>query len=202
MQTQLQLDDIARIAETGFHIALRVAFQSAMEEVNTFPIEWCEQYGEKRMMMNDPCLAWAVKHSGAIRWDLLAARDGHGVLRAAQSYGLRHGLTVAVQDSDSPHLFSHGNFTRGDRPFTEIETKLLLAYLKRRHSETGPDVALTVAEREALRKVMDGLRLKEIAHDFGVSEGAIKQRLRNAKQKLEARTSTHAVIIAARRGLL
>ena len=36
--------------------------------------------------------------------------------------------------------------------------------------------------------VKDGKRLKQIAHELGVSEGAVKQRLKNAKTKLGAAT--------------
>ena len=54
----------------------------------------------------------------------------------------------------------------------------------------------------ALGMVRDGLLLKEIANALGVSEGAIKQRLKNAKKKLGAKTSTQAAATAAQHGLI
>lgn len=51
----------------------------------------------------------------------------------------------------------------------------------------APPTNLTKAELEALRMVKDGLLVKEIANILGVSEGAVKQRLRNAKSKLGAK---------------
>ena len=50
--------------------------------------------------------------------------------------------------------------------------------------------------------VKDGKRLKEIAHELSVSEGAVKQRLKNAKAKLDAKTSTQAATIAAQHGII
>ena len=58
---------------------------------------------------------------------------------------------------------------------------MLTAYVTRRHIEKAPPRNITDAELEALRMVKDGMRLKQIAHSLGVSEGAVKQRLRNAK---------------------
>ncbi len=45
---------------------------------------------------------------------------------------------------------------------------------------------LTKAEREVLEKLHQGKGLKEIAHELWVSEGAIKQRHKNAKIKCKS----------------
>jgi LuxR family transcriptional regulator len=50
--------------------------------------------------------------------------------------------------------------------------------------------------------VRDGKRLKEIAFDLGVTEGAVKQRLKNAKIKLGAKTGTQAAALASQYGLI
>ena len=50
--------------------------------------------------------------------------------------------------------------------------------------------------------VKDGLLMKEIADLLGVSEGAVKQRLKNAKLKLGAKTGTHAATMATSFGLI
>ncbi len=49
---------------------------------------------------------------------------------------------------------------------------------------------------EALQLVKNGILVKEIADGVGVSEGAIKQRLKSAKRKLGAKNSTQAATIA------
>jgi LuxR family transcriptional regulator len=50
--------------------------------------------------------------------------------------------------------------------------------------------------------IKDGKRLKEIAFDLGVTEGAVKQRLKNAKTKLGAKTGTQAAALASQYGLI
>ena len=79
---------------------------------------------------------------------------------------------------------------------------MLHAYVKRRHAEMAPPKNLTMAELEALGMVKDGKRLKEIAFDLGVTEGAVKQRLKNAKTKLGAKTGTQAAALASQYGLI
>jgi LuxR family transcriptional regulator len=66
----------------------------------------------------------------------------------------------------------------------------------------APPTNLTMAELEALRMVKEGMRLKQMAHALGVSEGAIKQRLRNAKLKLGASTGAQAATRASDYGLI
>jgi len=70
------------------------------------------------------------------------------------------------------------------------------------HIEMVPPTNLTAAELEALRMVKNGLLMKEIANLLGVTEGAVKQRLKNAKTKLGAKTSTHAATKATSFGLI
>ena len=74
--------------------------------------------------------------------------------------------------------------------------------LERLHLEMAPPSNLTRAELEVLRMIKGGFRLREIAGHLGVTEGAIKQRLKNARGKLDARNASHAVSLAARAGLI
>ncbi|KMW60742.1 hypothetical protein AIOL_000907 [Candidatus Rhodobacter oscarellae] len=50
--------------------------------------------------------------------------------------------------------------------------------------------------------VKDGLLMKEVANLLGVTEGAVKQRLKSAKSKLGAKTGTHAATRATTFGLI
>ena len=50
--------------------------------------------------------------------------------------------------------------------------------------------------------VRDGLLIKEIAVMLGVTEGAIKQRLKGARLKLGAKTGSQAVSVAAATGMI
>ena len=202
MSSTLGPEDIAEIAPAGYYIALRLGFAFPVEEINNLPPAWVSHYTQQRFMMFDPVVRWAYSHTGMIRWSELDIDDPRNVMGQAQTFGLRYGAIVAVFDGNAAGQRSYGSFARSDRELTDIEMKLLQAYLSRRHVEMSPPTNLTDAEITALSMVKDGKRLKQIAFDLGVSEGAVKQRLKNAKAKLEANTSTQAAAIASQHGLI
>ena len=115
---------------------------------------------------------------------------------------MRYGVTISIFDGGTDGQRSFASFTRSDREYTDLEVKLLRVFLKRRHNETAPPTNLTQAELEALSMTKDGKRLKEIAFELSVSEGAVKQRLKNAKLKLGAKTGTQAATMASQYGLI
>ena len=61
---------------------------------------------------------------------------------------------------------------------------------------------LTAAELETLTMVKNGLLMKEIACVLGISESAIKQRLKNARLKLNAKTGSQAAATATMLGMI
>lgn len=62
--------------------------------------------------------------------------------------------------------------------------------------------ALTARELEVLHHLAAGYSNKQIAADLGVSEGTIKLHVNHIFRKLHARGRTHAISIAAKRGLI
>lgn len=195
-------DEIGELAPAGYYIALRIGFAFPMEEINAFPEAWISHYTNQRFMLFDPAVRWAYAHVGTVLWSELANDDPRRVIAQAQTFGMRYGVTISVLDSGADAQRSFGSFTRSDRDFSALEVKLLHAYMKRRHNETAPPTNLTKAELEALGMVKDGKRLKEIAYELSVSEGAVKQRLKNAKRKLGAKTGSQAAALASQYGLI
>lgn len=195
-------DDVAQLAPAGHYIALRIGFAFPMEEVNELPLDWVEHYTKHRFMLFDPVVRWAYSHTGSCRWSELPLEDPKRVIQQARSFGLRFGVTVSVMDKSTNAQRSFASFVRGDREYSDLEVKLLQAFIMRRHNETAPPTNLTRAELEALSMVKNGKRLKEIAHELSVSEGAVKQRLKNAKLKLGAKTGTQAATLANQYGLI
>ena len=202
MSALLEPDDIGQLAPAGYYIALRIGFAFPMEEINELPKDWVDHYTRQRFMLFDPAVRWAYANVGSVRWSELANEDPKRVIGQAQTFGLRYGVTVSVLDSESGGQRSFASFLRGDREFTDLEIKLLNAFMTRRHNETAPPTNLTRAELEALGMVKDGKRFKEIAFELNVSEGAVKQRLKNAKLKLGAKTGTQAAALASQYGLV
>ncbi len=190
-------EDLVTVSPAGYYIALRIGFAFPMEEINALPQQWIDHYTRNRLMLFDPVMRWAHSNTGTIAWSALRHDDPQGVLGMAAAFGMRFGLTVAVFDDNADGQRSFGSFSRLDREFSDLETRLLQTYLTRRHAEMSPPTNLTNAELEALVMVKDGKRLKQIAYDLGVTEGAVKQRLKNAKTKLQAKTSTQAAALAS-----
>lgn len=194
--------DISKVATGGYYLALRVGFAFPMEEVNALPPEWVEHYTHERFMLHDPVIRWVYSNSGAIRWSEITLPDDRKVLRQAEQFGLRYGVAICCFDNNPEGQRSFGTFVRPDREFEDREIRGLTGLVNRLHYEKAPPTTLTMAELEALRMVKQGMRLKQIAHVLGVSEGAIKQRLKNAKIKLGAATGTQAATKASDFGLI
>nr|WP_246003803.1 autoinducer binding domain-containing protein [Histidinibacterium lentulum] len=202
MARQLTPDDLRMLSPGGHYVALRLGFAFPMEEINHLPQDWVEHYTTQRYMLNDPVIRWIYANTGAIRWSDIQLDDPKRILAQARTFGLRYGLAVSVFDNNPEGQRSFGTFVRGDREFSDDEAAVLTAWVSRRHIEKAPPRNITDAELEALRMVKDGMRLKQIAHSLGVSEGAVKQRLRNAKRKLGAQTGPQAVTLATEFGLI
>ncbi len=202
MTVALQPEDVRRVAEAGYYLALRVGFAFPMEEVNLLPAPWVEHYTSERYMLADPVIQWLYSNTGAVRWSSITLPDPRGIMQQAKKFGLRYGVAICVFDGNAEGQRSFGSFARSDREFEMSEITDLSAYVERLHFEKAPPRNLTAAEIEALAMIRDGKRLKQIAYELGVTEGAIKQRLKNAKLKLGAKTGPQAAAWASQFGLI
>lgn len=191
-----------RWATSGFYIGLRVGFAFPMAEHNAFPKDWVETYTREGLMLHDPLMKWVYGSVGATRWSMINIDDSAGVLRRASDFGLKYGAGIVCLDKNGGSQRSFGLFARDDREFTDDEIDMFFTAIAELHSTKTPPSNLTDAELEVLRMLRDGLLIKQIAGDLGVSQGAVKQRLKNAKQKLEARTTNHATALAIEYGLI
>jgi len=188
--------EFSSIATAGFYVALRIGFAFPLDERNEFPAGWVKYYTDNGLMLRDPVVRWAYENVGATRWSDLEPSDSFGVLDKAKQYGLSYGVVICCATPGPKKQRTYGTFSRDDREFSSDEVALLGARLRQLHESATPPSNLTNAELEALRFVKEGLRLKEIAYQLGVSEGAIKQRLAGAKRKFGAKTNAHAATMA------
>lgn len=62
----------------------------------------------------------------------------------------------------------------------------------------GPAINLTSREQEILQRVAEGLNYDEIALQLFLSTGTVKTTMQRVRDKLRARSSAHAVLIAER----
>jgi LuxR family transcriptional regulator len=198
------LDEIAfsDLAPAGYYIAVRLGFAFPLAEYNALPELWVEHYTRQGLMLDDPVMRWAYDNIGTIRWSELQVPDPRGVLSLAEGYGLAHGVVAVCGGAGREVQRSFGSFARGDREFSDLEIALLARKLAKLHIDMAPPSNLTRAELEVLRMVKSGMKLREIAERLRITEGAIKQRLKNARAKLGARNSSHAVSLAVAAGLI
>ncbi len=202
MQQAAEGREFSQIAPAGYYIALRVGFAFPIAETNALPDAWIDRYTQAGFMLFDPVMQWLYSHAGATRWSAITLPDPLGVLAEAAGHGLVYGAAISCASTGTEGQRSFGSFARADREFTDEEIVRLGQKLRRLHEAMAPPTNLTEAELEALGMVREGLLLKEIAGRLGVSEGAIKQRLKNAKLKLGARTISQGVSIAVGYGLI
>jgi LuxR family transcriptional regulator len=190
------------LAPAGHLLCLRLRFATPLFEVNAFPPAWIEHYTRQGLMGADPAIRWIHAQQGAIRWSEIELEDPRGVLAEAAAHGLRFGAALSHLDTGPGRPRSFGLMARADRDFTDDELGQLLAALRARHDSLAPPSNLTAGEVDTLRLLRDGERLKQIAYRLGVTEGALKQRVRSARAKLAARTAAEAISRAAGFGLI
>lgn len=202
MTNVIDRDVLRDLAPAGYYVALRVGFAFPLVEMNELPPAWVEQYTVNRFMLFDPVIQWVYSQTGAIRWSAIDRPDPRGVFRLAATHGLRFGVAISFVEGETDAQRSFGSFSRSDREYTIDEVEVLERSIQRLHRENAPPSNLTSAELEALRMISEGMRLKQIAFELGVTEGAVKQRLKNAKGKLGAQTGAQAASKARDFGLL
>lgn len=202
MIDKADLDFLTTLAPSGFYLAVRVGFAFPIAEANTLPEEWVSKYTKLGYMMQDPVLRWVYGTTGLIRWSEIEIEDPRKILQDAKTVGLKYGVAVSCLGDNDDGLRSFGSFCRSDREFSAEESGILQHIVGELHQSFAPPKNLTRAELEVLVMVKDGLLMKQIADDLGISLGAVKQRLKNAKFKLNAKTSSHAAALAIQFGLI
>jgi aldose 1-epimerase/LuxR family transcriptional regulator len=191
------------IAPAGHYVALRLGFISPEEELNTFPSNWIDHYTSNGLALYDPLMRWIYSSHGAVRWSALDLPDPMAVMSAYARFGMPFGAVVCVTADEERPRRTFGYFAREDRELSQHELGELEATLRAVHfQEPDEEESLTRAQTEALKLLSRGMRLKEIAHVLGISESAVKARLKSAMARMDARTPVQAASIASQRGLL
>jgi LuxR family transcriptional regulator len=198
----VDFDRYGALAPAGFYIAIRVGFAFPMVEHNRLPQSWIREYGTSGLIVHDPAMSWAYKNCGVARWSELGEDDSQGVLELARNHGLNYGAVSSCVDDDDASQRSFGFFCRSDREFHEDELATLHRGVVDTHRSHARPKTLTAVEIETLGLVKNGLLMKEIASILGVSESAIKQRLKNARLKLNAKTGSQAAARATMLGMI
>ena len=196
---ELGLARLKRLAPMGYALGLHIRFASAHIMVQTYDPAWIERYTSRGYMLCDPLISWGFAVTGVSRWSALGFPDPHDIFGQAADFGLRFGVAV----SHGPHTSrTIGGFAREDREFTDEEISKIEDTVKLLHKEATPPDSLTPSQRHALRLVASGHRYAEAAALLGISESALKARLKSARERLYARTTAEAIQRAQEYNLL
>lgn len=190
MTIDLGLARLGRFAPAGYALGLHVRFASAHIMVQTYDPAWIERYTANGHMLSDPVVLWGFANTGACRWSALGMPDPNNIMGQAAEFGLNYGVAVATGPLNSRSI---GGFARSDREFTDTEIAQIVSTVELLHAESTPPEALTKAQKQALRMVATGHRHAEAAAILGISESALKARLKSARDRLYARTTAEAV---------
>lgn len=181
---------LTALSPAGYALGLHIRFASAQIMVNTYDPRWVDLYTSRGYMLCDPLISWGFGTEGAIRWSALNHPDPHGVLQQAKAYGLNFGVAVSFGPTSSRSI---GGFARSDREFTDAEITAIAQLVQGLHRETEPPERLSTAQIDSLRLIANGFRYSEAAFRLGISESALKARLRIARERLMCRTTAEAV---------
>ncbi|RYI34996.1 MAG: LuxR family transcriptional regulator [Acetobacteraceae bacterium] len=186
----VELQNMARLATSGYFIGLHIRFTSPLFTFQTYDQRWIDHYTENGYVLRDPMTAWGFSRTGWIRWSDPALLDPFGLFKEAAQYGLLFGATVACGPIKSRTIAS---FSRSDREFRDEEIAKIEMTVLRLHDLSEPPEALTEAQIEALRMIAGGDRFAAAAEKLGISESALKARITTARNRLMARTTAEAI---------
>lgn len=186
----VELQNLARLATSGYFIGLHIRFTSPLFTFQTYDQRWIDHYTENGFVLRDPMTAWGFSRTGWIRWSDPALLDPFGLFKEAAQYGLNFGATVACGPIKSRTIAS---FARSDREFREEEVAKIEKTVLRLHDLSEPPEALTEPQIEALRMIAGGDRFAAAAEKLGISESALKARITTARNRLMARTTAEAI---------
>lgn len=117
----------------GFAIGLHLAFTTSKYIIQTYAKAWMEEYSRRGLLLTDPTVRWGVENLGAIRWSTLREQDEAGVIDAASEFGLKYGVSIAVERNGSRSL---GSFASPTAEFSDAVIADLTAALEELHDLT------------------------------------------------------------------
>ena len=194
-----ELRQLEELAPVFYVLGYHIRYNSATLMYRTYPDEWMDLYTQNGYMLTDPLVAWGVANQGSARWSALNVPDPNDVLIKAQEFDLNFGIAVSCGLETSRTI---GGFARTDREFTDQEMQDVQEIVLHMHRETAPAVNLTDTQVAALRLLANGRSTAQAATDLGISEKALKGRLKTAGERLLTRTTAETVQLAKEYNLL
>jgi DNA-binding CsgD family transcriptional regulator len=176
--------------------------------MSTMRADWIQHYTERMYDMHDPL----VGHVRAARYDpvVFETTTHYGpsqILNEADEAGLAAGILIPLAGAPGTMgpgagiVMGSGMNPAECRRLIDEHATLLVAVAHLFHAGTVGEMMrrrygaarLTVRERDCLQAVAAGRRVSAIAHDLALAEVTVSLHLKNARQKLGARSLPEAV---------
>ncbi len=184
------LEELDDLAPCGYSVGLHIRYASPLVYKKTFNEEWQKIYDENAYALRDPTVFWGLGVKGATRWSAIKLPDPFSIMEKSREFGLLYGAVISWGPITSRSIVG---IARDDREFTDEEIDAAVEIVKKLHDLAEPPTELTNAQVEALRLLSDGYRHTAAAAKLGISESALKARLKSARTRLGARTTAEAI---------
>lgn len=199
-------DEIAKIAQSGFSLAINVRFMTPELAYSTFPDEWIEQYLRHNYAIMDPVLLWTAYNDGIARWSDIGLPSklplAIRVMSRAATYGLRYGAITCFRNHQAGGRKCFMSVARDDRELTDEELSDVQYLFGEIVSGLYIASGLSPSEIEVLSHLANGLTQDEIAIHLKINRDAVKKRIERARERLQAKNTSHAVAIAIQRNIV
>ncbi len=192
-------DELGEIAPAGFAAGLKLRFSGPALVRDTYPSEWKEHYAESLMAYWDPVVVWSLTNTGHRRWSELNIPDPMNIMGKAAEYGMNYGVVVSLGKISKRSLLG---FARSDREFTDEEIHHAVDVFTRIHDLVTESKSLTKNQADALRLIAGGDLHSAASEKLGISESALKARLKSARTRMNARSTAEAITRAKEQNLL
>jgi len=183
-------EDLDALAPCGYSAGLHIRYASPLVYRKTYAREWSETYDENAYMLRDPLVFWGLGVKGSTRWSAIRLPDPFNIMGKAKAHGLPFGAVISCGPITSRSIVG---IARADREFSNSEIEAAAEIVGKLHDTAEPPSELTAAQIEALRYLSDGYRHTAAAAEIGISESALKARLKSARSRLGARTTAEAI---------
>ena len=192
-------EELDEIAPAGYAAGLKLRFSGPALVRDTYPAKWTKHYAESLMAFWDPTVVWALANTGHARWSALKIPDPMGVMKQARAHGLNYGVVISLGKLSKRSLLGLAN---SEREFEDKEINQALDVFTRIHELVTDSKFLTKSQLEALRLIAGGDLHTAASDKLGISESALKARLKSARIRLNARSTAEAIIRAKEHNLL
>jgi DNA-binding CsgD family transcriptional regulator len=183
----------------------------------TYDIEWVRHYISRDYRAVDPVVLAALRRFHPIDWKTLdwSNPTARQMARESQEAGLgNQGWSVPLWGPNGEFAMFSVNHKATDEDWatlTRAKAKdfLLVAHLVHQEAKriinnevTPASMDLSPREREALTHLGLGMSRAKVADFLGISENTLRAYIDSARHKLGAANVTHAVALAAERGMI